>query len=97
MANIEMDISALPELIGTEKQIAWAEKIRLSMIEEIERYVERYKDGIVATREAGKDTSMTPQALNRTFYRILDNEQAIWWIEHRSDSPQLLFHKMLRK
>lgn len=43
-----VDIGSLPELDGTEKQIAWAKDIRASWVKKIELTQEKYKEGVDA-------------------------------------------------
>lgn len=63
----------LPELQGSEKQVAWAEKLRIEMLSFFERYAqERY----VQARQETYDTFMeAAQKENR----------AKWWIDNRFD------------
>lgn len=60
-----------PSLIGTEKQIAWASKIRLDHYKRIQSYLERIEES---------------KLKNKTLYRevsknLFDNPNAAYWIE----------------
>jgi hypothetical protein len=59
----------LPELKGTEKQIAWAERIRHSAVEELERMGGQFEDEQDWFREG--------------LELIYKQDSAAWWIDHR--------------
>lgn len=59
-------------MYGSEKQIAWATKIRDSRIAE-------YND----LKSAGKFNADNIDEIDACFGRILSNEYAEWWIDHR--------------
>ena len=64
----------LPELQGTEKQIAWAETIRQSMINQIEEFI--YKNVKPEHRNNPK--------LRESVEHIKSKTEARWWIDNRS-------------
>ncbi|MFD1674104.1 hypothetical protein [Alicyclobacillus fodiniaquatilis] len=37
----------LPELVGSEKQVAWAQTIRMKSLESVEKYMENRKPGVI--------------------------------------------------
>jgi hypothetical protein len=74
-ANVEAAAKAkemeLPELEGSEKQIAWANTIRVQIIDAIEEFKNR--DGTTVT-----------DAFHKTVdYVIIHRVKASWWIEKR--------------
>lgn len=73
----------LIELQGTEKQIAWANKIRKEIIDEAQVIIEKSKVD-PATDEA------TMAKLNRVFASICAQSQAKWWIDHKSETGRSL-------
>jgi|GEM_PF-981998 len=88
-------ILGLPQLTGSEKQIAWAESIRMSSIEKFTRDVVG-PDGTLSDmlqklqslQDAGTDTEKRGAefALN-----LVREPNAKWWIDHRRDyTPGLL-------
>ncbi|HZU00832.1 MAG TPA: hypothetical protein VFA10_14290 [Ktedonobacteraceae bacterium] len=76
----------MAQLTGSEKQVAWATKIRKEFLPEIERYVERCIE-----------SNYKPEEISQWFQSLDAETSATFWIDHRSDSPQLLFVKMQKK
>jgi hypothetical protein len=75
----------LPTLVGTEKQVAWAETLRLAKLNEIEAYIERldktkpdYRQILIAVEHISNEIS------------------AKRWIEWRDDSPSYIISKVLK-
>lgn len=67
----------LPALTGTERQIAWAEKLRASWIAEVEDYITRY----------GKDDSERISAIRRAVSTLLsEHTDSRYWIDTRDES-----------
>jgi hypothetical protein len=64
----------LPELKGSEKQVAWANKIRKEKIEEFEKEKPAIRKG------AGDDFA---EFLNEFADKYYKNNSASWWIDHR--------------
>lgn len=79
-AAIDERSAGMPELTGTEKQIAWARKIRLSMIEALDRLA---KEELI-------DGDGNPHAEGLRIYKlaiadmIAEHTDAAWWIENRN-------------
>lgn len=73
----------LPELNGTPKQVAWAERIRADFLREWGEWeveaMERFKAG----RKAGRN--ITRDAFFETKDYILGKTGASWWIDHKDD------------
>ena len=75
----------LPALVGTEKQVAWAETLRLAKLEEIEAVVEHldesqrnYRQILIAVESISSETA------------------AKQWIEWRYDDPSYIISKTLK-
>jgi len=81
----------MKELKGTEKQIAWAEKIRKEMIARANEELARRKQFIERRIACGQPT---PEAKVREYLgqveavieRIMREENAVWFIENRECS-----------
>jgi hypothetical protein len=80
-------------LTGTDKQIAWAEKIRAEKLVEMRTFIDSF---LVAGRKAGhSDDELTSApayvAITAALAKIEAQDSASWWIDHRSDyAPTLL-------
>lgn len=79
-AAIDERSADMPELTGTEKQIAWARKIRLSVIEALDRLA---KEELI-------DAEGNPHAEGLRIYKlaiadlIAEHTDSAWWIENRN-------------
>jgi len=81
----------MKELKGTEKQVAWAEKIRSQILSKAREELERRKQFIERRKANGQPT---PEAKVREYLgqveavseRILNEESAAWFIENREES-----------
>lgn len=72
----------LPELVGTEKQVKWALKIRLDAIKEMEKQIEAQK-ALERLNPEGKP-EREEYLMRLGFDDILKNEtKASWWIDNR--------------
>lgn len=73
----EAQDSGLPELTGTEKQIAWAERVRISLLEKVEELLDKMLK------------SENPNLENIELARkaIQAKTSASWWIDHRDSHP----------
>lgn len=70
--------AGLPELEGTEKQIAWAESIRENMIEAVEKQIFGKMD-----KEKIKQHPEIYQDFVKAFNALKSHSSASWWIDHR--------------
>ena len=97
-ANAE---AALPDLVGSEKQVAWAETIRAKILDGVKvRSEKEYKEAIARLEKAGQVEEAETQAekegfksirhawecQNEAISRVINNSSAHWWIENRSKS-----------
>ena len=71
----QYDLTALPELKGTEKQVKWATELRENLIAETMPFLEEL------AKSGGKQPKWrTPAGFIERCARILDSK---WWIDHR--------------
>ena len=84
-----------PQLVGTEKQIAWAEKIRAEMIAQYADEIEhiRKNNTIEQLRAAANLTELNGQPIPenhpskimaKRIINIMENTDAKWFIENRT-------------
>ena len=72
------------KLVGTEKQVAWAEDIRRENIEYLEKRIQNFERRAAAT---GQEFPEVIAHFNQciTEFKTLDKfASAKWWIEHRN-------------
>jgi len=74
--------NGLPPLIGSEKQVAWAETIRLRRLSELDDSVQK------ALVDASDDPHR--EALLDMIDRIHRIGSAKWWIDHREDAFHII-------
>lgn len=92
--DVEAASAGLPALQGSEKQVAWAAKLRIEMLDRVVGVTRDKVRGIMARIEAGASKA-TPEQLEAA---MQENEKvlvacdqierivnAAWWIEHRLD------------
>lgn len=87
--------AGLPELQGSEKQVAWAEKIRMTcLVNTITDLCLAEKNGNYGRKEIKEHTEeainyVRELATNKIETFVLKNVSAKWWIENRSllESP----------
>lgn len=78
VAQEQADKMQLPVLTGTEKQVAWALKLRGDVIDEIERLLRvGPEDGAAKAR----------RALSKALQELT---KASWWIDHRFEGRRAL-------
>lgn len=78
----------LPSLEGSEKQIAWAEKIRADFIKIFEKSVNTYANATQEQREETKKAlAAAPSTYNVNMFKkvvaVFEEKSAKWWIENR--------------
>lgn len=72
----------LSPLRGSVKQVSWAKKLRIDMIERIHALI---------------DFSMADEALKQAFHAICMADEAKWWIENRSRNTASIIEEMYDK
>lgn len=80
-AKKEAEKMELPKLTGSEKQVAWANTIRLEIIKNVEKDLEKHSDIIIFKKEkSNKKLDMINDALN---YLLKNRTKASWFIKNR--------------
>jgi len=69
----------LPKLKGTPKQVAWAEKIRESLIKQLEAF----EDLIVEDFNLLYDTDLKREDIDKIINYIMKKEEATYFIDNR--------------
>ena len=78
----------LPKLIGSPKQVQWAEQLRMKMINEIDRFVaERLIEMDQSKPEVKKEVELTLG----TIHMIKHEQSAKFWIDSRNDASARYF------
>jgi hypothetical protein len=89
-------------MIGTEKQINWAEQIKSKMLAGIMEKITYNSDPAVEARghslEYDRENRLEQVAKNQAIYTTLNNcESAQWWIDNRNTWPLTLKRDLLEK
>jgi hypothetical protein len=82
--------AGLPKLKGTEKQIAWAESIRKSMIEHI---IEYYISQIID--EAKAEHPEEYERVMKGFEALKRHTDASWWIDNRINDDKIGLRRLI--
>lgn len=86
----------LPALVGSENQIAWAEKIRTSALATITEQIGQFDaigpDMVAAGRLTEAQVAAGREVLTGFLDQILEHTDASWWIDQRArlDKVQLI-------
>lgn len=86
----------LPALTGSEKQVAWAEKIRANALatitEQLKQFDEIGPDMVAAGRLTEAQLAAGREAMTSFRDQILAHADAAWWIDQRArmDKVQLI-------
>lgn len=86
--------SNLPELEGSEKQIAWATSIRAKFEKEIGNFVaglEKMLEELKASGEATPAHTAHIAKCHKVMAKMLSETSCRWWIDNRTASPLELF------
>lgn len=82
----EAEDVGLPELDGTEKQIRWAEVLRLEIIERIDKFIS------VHPAAPGKEAELAALVL-----AVKGQKSSHYWIDHRENSAQGILEEYRRR
>ena len=84
-AESEKASAGYPELIGSEKQVAWAKTIRADMIKRYAREIEAAKAHLDMTKSilTNDAAPQNVKATAKTIINILESNEAKWFIENR--------------
>lgn len=80
----------LPELQGTEKQVAWATTLRQKFIDEAEKEIE-YQANRYPVKKAGKTEEVEAKLYEILDYILSNKTKASWWIDRRSFTVRSMF------
>ncbi len=77
-------------LIGSEKQVAWAETIRVSILDKVDNFLAMLPD---------KEDQLEKQGykkvrVEKVFFFLQGQDSASWWIDHRSENIQTLIQSL---
>lgn len=89
----------LPKLQGSDKQIAWAEKIRIEYINKLDDYIDRTKSNVTAKGNFDPDEyKKYIQPLNETVkelrVKLLSKSSASWWIDNRGKRLTTIYEEV---
>lgn len=83
----------LPELTGSEKQIGWAETIRLGAVERFDAFLVQLKeDGERAKQDVSEQVDLAREIMEHI---LATRTQASWWIDNRGVSTSDLALQLL--
>lgn len=98
LASEVADEMELAELKGSDKQVAWALRIRKAFIEDMEKEFEQLTK--ILEKKKAKGSSSLERAeesyneITRTYDFILSNkDSASWWIDRRNDSARSIINQ----
>jgi len=89
--------AGLPELTGSEKQIAWAETIRAEKLSNIEKEANKEFNPLEAEAYYGDDQSMTEAQQNHAVRQIKRQTSASWWIDNRTTKAGHLLAQLFKQ
>jgi hypothetical protein len=87
-------VAGLPELKGTEKQVAWAARVREEFFARGAEWIRRGED-FLRTYD-GDDRAERQAVLEYAkdwFAFTMCNDSAAWFLDHRRDHPRTLFQQ----
>lgn len=96
-AAVEAAEMELPDLEGSEKQVAWAVKIRKAFIDAMESELVELTEKMSRLKAKGSDRLRNAEAsyekISRTYEHILEEKtSASWWIDRRYDSARSIIN-----
>lgn len=74
---------ALPALIGSEKQVAWATSLRLKGLRGIEKKKAEWKAHLARSEASEEQASQMWEMIESLTAKLLAKTDSRWWIEHR--------------
>ena len=89
----------LPELEGSEKQIAWALSIRAKFAKEIKNFIANAEASLEALKASGEATPAHSAQLakcRKVAAKMLSETSCRWWIDNRNTSALRLFDAELK-
>lgn len=89
----EMD---LPPLVGTGKQVAWAESLRIALLGKIEAEMAALEERANPDRQRTPAEADAERQILHALAVITAEPSAHWWIDHRTDDPVTLIREVAR-
>lgn len=91
-AERKSDAEGLPKLTGSEKQIAWANTLRLKELKSIDEWIEEIRiegraGGIVRSSDGGKYISPAAEMTEGKKFLMQNMQEAKFWIDSRFSMP----------
>lgn len=95
LAKAKEENKSLPQLKGTEKQVNWAEQIRMNMVPKLKKIREKIAELLKNPNAKPYDLKFG-EFLLEMIDLFINTSNAAWWIDHRDDyiSPEW-FQKMI--
>jgi hypothetical protein len=84
-------------MIGTEKQVAWAEKIRAEVLEKLQDEISWY-EGLVSRAKDAEKREKAEALLGeaqKALAKVEAIEDARWFIDHRTGSTKKIVQEIL--
>lgn len=82
--------AGLPALVGTEKQVAWATTIRVSLLAKVDEFLAYFETQAAAHPEQA-DVIVTQRGIaERALKNLRSQKYASWWIDNRGVSGRTL-------
>jgi hypothetical protein len=78
------DAAGLPDLEGTDKQVAWAKAIRRDVLSDLDEYAEGYREMIAARKLPDEYHAEMMAAVDAAYAEWATQTSAAWWIDHRN-------------
>ncbi len=90
--RLAMEIDGLPELTGSDKQVAWATDIRLEAVRRLEQWFEQQRN---VARTRGIELSLDQlnahaAAVATQAAKVLGRTEAKYWIDNRGQDIRVL-------
>lgn len=82
--------AGLPSLMGSEKQVSWAETIRATQLAMIARELSNVAEAMVRQGKTEAQIAADRAPIDAMVAKVQTQTSAAWWIDHRSDSLQTL-------
>lgn len=79
-------------LTGSEKQVAWAETVRADLLAQVDATIAKMDAANPNPDDKGRAVREQVIAARE---RMSRQTSAAWWLDHRSDSPQMVLKSLL--
>ena len=82
--------AGLPVLVGSDKQIAWAETIRANQLAMVTRELTSVAEAMARQGKTEAQIATDRAPIDAMVTKVQSQTSAAWWIDHRSDNLQTL-------